>query len=231
MKNHLKRIPSPRTWSIDRKRKFIVRPSPGAHPFEMGMALAVILRDKIGLASTVSEVKKLLNNKEILIDGKRRKDHRFIMGLFDVLSIPSLKKSYRLMLDYKGRIIVNEITEEDGKLKVCKITGKTVLQGGKIQYNLHDGKNLISDKTAGVGDSFLIAFPKNEIKEVLSLKPGAKVFLVKGKHGGDLGTLKEINGDEVVYDVDGKEVETAKGYVFVVGNKETAIKVRVDEKN
>ena len=112
MKNHLKRIASPRTWAIDRKNnKFITRPRPGAHSFENGLALGVIIRDHLKLASTMSEVKKTLNNNEVLVDGKRRKDHRYLIGLFDVLKIA--KKSYRIIFDRKGRIIVTEISEKD----------------------------------------------------------------------------------------------------------------------
>jgi len=40
MKNHLKRIATPRTWVIDRKAEtFITRPKPGAHSLYFGMSL------------------------------------------------------------------------------------------------------------------------------------------------------------------------------------------------
>ena len=105
MKNHLKRIASPRTWLINRKQnKFTVRPKPGAHSLEQGLALGIVVRDLLKLASTMMEVKKLLNDQEILVDGKRRKDYRFITGLFDVITIPVLKKSFRVLLDAKGHV-------------------------------------------------------------------------------------------------------------------------------
>ena len=98
MKNHLKRIATPRTWVIDRlSRTFITRPKPGAHSLAQGMPLSVILRDMVKVASTTAEVKKILNNKEVLVDGKRRKDHRLIVGLFDIISIPELKQQFRIV--------------------------------------------------------------------------------------------------------------------------------------
>jgi small subunit ribosomal protein S4e len=226
MKNHLKRIATPRTWIINRKeQKFIIRPNPGAHSFERGLPLAVIMRDLLKLASTMGEVKKILNNKDVLVDGKRRKNPAFIVGLFDVISFPDLKKSYRSSLDDKGRLVLTESPAGESAVKLSKVVGKTVLKGGKIQFNLHDGKNIISKEKAKVGDSLLLGLPKLEIKKVLPLKIGMKVFLTSGKYAGDTGVLKEIKGTEVIYSSHENEVETAKDYLFVVGDKKTEIKV------
>ena len=226
MKNHLKRIASPRTWTIDRKGgKFTIRPKPGTHKLEDGLALGTILRDFLGLAKTTSEVKKLLNNNQILVDGKARKEHKFIVGLFDVLTIESLKKSYRLYFDRKGRIIVKEISAEEANLKPCQVTGKIVLAGGKVQYNLHDGKNILAEIQAKIGDTLLLALPKLEVKEVLPLQKGATVYLTKGKHSGDVGQFKEIIKNEAIYLVDKTEIETAKEYLFVIGKDKAMITI------
>lgn len=217
MKNHLKRIASPRTWVINRKEgKFIVRPKPGAHSLENGLPLGVILREKLGFASTMGEVKKILNNKTVLVDGKRRKDHRYIAGLFDVVSVPEVSKYYRITFDQKGRLVVLKITEEESNYKLSKVVSKTSLRGKKIQLNLHDSKNIISDQKVKVGDTLMLRLPDLEIKKVLPLKEGATVFLTKGKHAGSMGILKEIKGEEVIYSVDQVDVETAKNYLFVV---------------
>ncbi|MEK6899545.1 MAG: 30S ribosomal protein S4e [Nanoarchaeota archaeon] len=227
MKNHLKRIASPKTWFVDRKANtFIVRPNPGAHAFENGLPLGIILRDELSLASTMCEVKKLLNDKVVLVDGKRRTNHSFIVGLFDVLSIPELKKHYRILLDAKGRLMISEITASESGVKLAKIVGKTKITQGKLQFHLHDGRNITTDTDAKVGDTFVLSIPEAKIKKVLPLKKGMKVFLTKGKHASDLGVLKEIKGEEASYSMDGTEVETAKEYLFVVGEKESEIKIK-----
>ena len=227
MKNHLKRIATPSTWELNRKENiFTVRPNSGAHGFEVGLPLGVIIRDMLDLALTMNEAKKLLNNNTILVDGKRRKDHRFIVGLFDVLSFSELKKYYRMTLNKKGKIVAIEISEKESTIKPCKIVGKTILQKGRIQYNLHDGKNIISDKSAKVGDSFILTLPNLEINQVLPLKTGLTVFLMKGKNKGSVGLLKEIKDKEVVYVTDGKEIETTKKYLFVIGDKEISVQVK-----
>ena len=71
----------------------------------------------------------------------------------------------------------------------------------------------------------MLELPSFKIKEILPLDKDASVFLTKGKHGGDNGVLKEIKGQEALYSADGKVVETAKEYLFVVGKKEPVIKL------
>ncbi len=227
MKNHLKQIAAPRTWFIQRKTQvFTISPNPGAHSLEYGMPLGLLLRDNLQVASTTGEVRKILNSKEVLIDGVARTDHRHIVGLFDVLSIPKLKKQYRMLLDVKGRLTLTEITAAESAVKLAKVVGKTALKGGKIQFNLHDGRNITSNATANVGDTFVLALPTVKVTKILSVKKGAKVFLTKGKHAGDVGVLAEIKGVEATYTVDGANIDTAKDYLFVVGEKDTEIKLR-----
>ncbi|MDP3698111.1 MAG: 30S ribosomal protein S4e [Nanoarchaeota archaeon] len=227
MKNHLKLIAAPKTWFVRRKTKvFTLRPSPGAHSLEYGMPLGLLLRDELKLASTMGEARKIVNSKEVLVDGVARNDHRFIVGLFDVLSVPKLKKQYRMLLDKKGRLHLTEIAAKESSVKLAKIVGKTALKGGKIQFNLHDGHNIISDVKAHVGDTFVVSLPSIKVTKTLHVKKGAAVFLIKGKHAGDVGVLKEIKGVEATYTMDGADVDTAKEYLFVVGDKDAEISLR-----
>jgi small subunit ribosomal protein S4e len=227
MKNHLKRIASPKTWTIDRKANiFVARPNPGAHSFKMGLPLVILIRDVLKFASTSSEVKKMLNNNEILVDGKRRKGHKFIVGLFDNITFPSLKKHYRIELDGKGRIVVKEVPVGESSFKLCKIVGKTTLTKGKVQFNLHDGKNILADNAAKVGDTMVLNLPKLDVKEVLPLSEGASIFLTRGKHAGGVGKLKEIKGSEAIYESGNKKIETTKAYIFVIGKNKPLIEIK-----
>ncbi len=229
MKNHLKRMAAPKSWRLNRKEnKYTIRPKAGAHALSQGLSLGSILRDELKLASTLVETRKLLSNNEILVDGKRRKEYRFIVGLFDVLKIPAQKLAYRFGIDEKGGPNMHSITAAESEMKVCKVTGKTALGQNKIQLNLHDGKNIISAEKVNVGDSVVISLPALEIKEVLPLKAGAAVFLTKGKHMGDIGIFKEFKGEEAVYTKDKGEVNTSKKYLFVVGkDKKPVIEINL----
>lgn len=239
MKRHLKSIAAPKSWILPRIRgKFTLRPQHSGHPYAAGLPLGLLMRDTLKQAATMAEVRKLLATREVLVDGRRRKDHRFLVGLFDVLSFPALSKNYRVVLDVKGKIVIREIPATETSLKPGKIMGKTMLTGGKIQYHLHDGKNIgATTGLAAVGDTLLLMLPALAVKQVLPMTPGARIFLMGGKYQGSTGILREIKGKLVRYIVTattpatastpaiapttaavaGNTIETAKEYVFVVG--------------
>lgn len=224
MTNHLKQIASPKSWPAKTQPgRFAIKPNCGAQPMAKGLPLGSLLRDSLKIASTMGEIQKVLNNNEILVDGKRRKDHQFVIGFFDLIRLPFGHQNYRLIIDRKGRLIPLAIEPKEAEFKICKITGKKALPGKKVQFNLHDGKCLIGDFSAKVGDSLAINIPEIKVREVLPLKEGAEVFLLEGKHCGDLGTLRKISGVGAVYSRDDQEIETAKKYLFVVGKDKPLI--------
>lgn len=230
MKNHLKRIPAPKNWSLNRKKNtFIVRPNPGPHPLKYSLPLGIVIRDILGYGQTIREVKKLLNNKNVLVDGQRKKDHRLAVGLFDVISFPDLKEDWRVIFDPKGRIIVKKIKSEESKIKPCKIVNKTKLSKN-IQINLHDGKNILADNNfkGKVGDTVLISLPDQKIQETMELKKDAFVYITRGKQSGDSGLLQEIKENQASYQKDKQTIETLKKYLFVLGNKKSSIDINLE---
>jgi len=48
----------------------------------------------------------------IFVNGRIRKDPKFPLGLMDVFSIPRIKKNYRVLIDVKGRFVLNEISNK-----------------------------------------------------------------------------------------------------------------------
>ncbi len=213
MKNHLKRIAMPRTWYLPRKsNKFILRPHAGSHSMDMGHPIGVVLRDVLKVTSTLAEAQKLLNNNVVLIDGRRVKDRRHMYGLYDILKLGD--NTYRMELDTKGRLVVNEV--EPTSIKVVKVVGKNVIKGGKIQLRLFDGKTLISDVKVSVGDSVKYNIESRSIESVLPCSEGANMFLLRGKHAGDNGVLTKIEGRNVVYQKGtGENIETTLKHVYV----------------
>ncbi len=219
VKRHMKRISSPRSWPIKRKRTvFVTRPAPGAHPYNLGLPINLVFKEILNIAKTTKEVKNIMHNQKILIDGKDKKDYRALIGLMDILSLPALNKHYQVLLNNKGKLVFKEISDKESKLKTCKITGKTLLKGNKMQLNLHDGKNQIVDKIDyNRGDSIILEIPGNMVKDHLKLEKGAFVFLIGGKHVGEHGVIQSIDGNTVTFKSDKNETfETLKKYLFVL---------------
>ena len=225
-KKHLKRLNVPKTWDIKKKEiKYIKRPNPGAHSFNNGMALSTFLKEVMKIAKTEREVRNILTKSELIVDGKRRKDPKHVVGFLDVISIPLTKDIFRVILNKKGKLDYTKIDDKESKLKICKVIGKRSTKKG-LQINLSDGKNIFSDKKdIKVGDSILIDFEKKEIKERLELKKDSLVILNKGKHIGKIVNVQEIKDNQMKCKGKDEVFETSKKYAFVVGKDKPLIKI------
>ena len=219
---HLKTLNAPKLWPVERKKtKFVAKSSPGPHPLNRGITLSLLLREILNYAKTTREIKKIINAKQIIIDKVPRKDHKFPVGIMDLIEIPKLNKSYRLIVNNKKKFVVNEVNGENSNLKPLKIIGKTTLKNNKTQLNLFDGRNIIVEKDSyKVGDTIIYNFAKNKIESYLKLGKKARVYIMDGKYQGRIGEVedikKEVKNDRIVIkDKDGK-FETLKKYTFVI---------------
>jgi len=226
MKSHLKRLAIPRSWDVNRKKTvYIARPLPGGSPKDMTMPLQVLLRDILKFAKTAKEVRYILHNKEVIINGKRRKESRFPVGLMDVMVIPDLKKAYRMMLNTKGKLLAVEIKPDQAKFKLCKIKNKTSGKKG-TQLNFSDGSNVIVSKdTYKTYDVVVLEFEKNKIKDHFKFDKESPVFLIGGKKVGHTGKILDIKDKYIIIKTDKGEFETAKRYAFVIGKDKPAIEI------
>ena len=142
--NHLKRLAMPRSWPLPRKTSiWVTRASAGAHALELCMPVRVVIRDVLGYAKSAREVRHILHNNLVSIDGRVCKDSRRGVGFMDVLTLG--EENYRCIIDQKGRLRYRPISKKEAQTKVCRINGKNTIKGGKTQLNLHDGRNILVD--------------------------------------------------------------------------------------
>lgn len=224
-RKHLKRYKAPKTWPIHPKEEtWTVKPAAGSHSIENSLSLTLVIRDILGIADNSREAKRIINSGNVLVDGRVVKDYKFPVGFMDVIEIPKTEKSYRVLLDRKGRLQLKET--EDNDFKLCKIVNKSTIKGGKTQLGFHDGKNLVIDEdNYKVGDVIVLGVPDNEIKDSFTLENGVTVLVTGGKHTGELGRVDEIiinessNPNTITIEDNSKEAFlTLKDYAFVVGN-------------
>jgi len=218
-KKHLKVLAAPKTWPLKRKSsgKFITKPNPG-QKLEFSLPMNFVIRNLLSYASSSSETKNLLSHNHVMVNGVRRKELKFSIGLFDTLSVQETKSFFRIVINSKGKLDVSKISEDESKIKPCRIIGKTFLSGKKIQVNLYDGRNiLIGNNDYKVGDTLIISIPENSVKKHLKFEKNAKVFLVGGRHIGETGIIEDIRQNRIIYKNDKEEgLETLKKYAFVI---------------
>ncbi len=227
MKTHMKRQTAPVTWRIDRKgSKFIVRPNPGKK-MVMSMPIALIFKDVLNYCKTTREVKNILKDKEVMVDGIRRKDHRYPVGFMDVLSLPVADEAYRMLISTKGRLTLVKVGKDEADRKLCRIINKTKIKKG-FQLNLDDGRNIMmaEDKGYKVGDVVRIKVPSQEIAEHLKLAEGHYCIISGGKYTGHHGKIEKIDGRMVsVKDASGNEFTSDQRNIFVIGKDKPEIKL------
>jgi len=232
MSKHLKRLNAPRTLRLHRKEEpWTVRPAPGPHPLEKSIPLGLIVRNYLELVDTLGEAKIVMANGDILVDGVKRKSHKFPCGLMDVISIPKLKKDYRILFDNKGKLILIPTASKNATWKLCRIENKTILKGKQIQLNLHDGRNKIIQKDEyKTRDVLKIFFKDKKISDIYKFEKGTVSMIIGGSHIGEVANIEEIDiissSKPNLAKMKGKsEFITVQEYVFPIGKAKPAIEL------
>lgn len=228
----MRRLLAPTFWKVGKKvLPYVISPSPGPHKKFECIPLGIIVRDILKIAETYKEAKKIIKSGEILVDGKPRKDHKYPVGLMDVISIPKIKKNYRVVVNSKGLKLI-EISEKDASLKLCKIANKTKVKGGLTQLNCHDGRNiLVKEDIYKTGDSLVIEIPSNKIVEHLKLQKKTLVLITKGKNIGKIAKVEDFKAPGfkrpqiVICKENESKFEVLKAHVLVVGMDKPAIEI------
>lgn len=177
-----KRIPIPRKGT-----KFVARPKGS---LLRSVPVVIALRDMLGLAKTLKEVKEMIKEKQIKLNGREVKDYRDGIYLFNTLTAD---KSYVLTYAQNGRFTLKE---DKSKERPAKIVGKKTLKKKKVQINFHDGTNSLSDKELPVGDTVYLD-EKNKISKHVALEKGKDCMILSGKYIGNEGKIEKVSDKSV----------------------------------
>jgi small subunit ribosomal protein S4e len=200
-------------WPIARKgSKYVTRSS---HNLGESVPLMVVMRDILKLVRTKKELKKLINEKQVKINGKLIQVVNYPICLFDVLSLEGLKKNYKMILSENKRFGFEEIADKDAKSRVYKVLNKKILSKGVVQLNLNNGKNILSKEKIGIGDGIVLDFA-GKVLDVVKLKKGSNAVVIEGKHAGDKGKIEGVieRGGKKLVKIklnDGSDVKSGSG--------------------
>jgi len=183
---HKNRYNMGKFWPVAKKgTKYVAKSS---HNNSNSVPLAVLMRDVLKLVRTTKELKKVLNEKQIKVSGKEIRDTNYPIGLFDMITAGD--KTFRVILGGNKKFKMEE-SKDDGT-KVIKIVGKKNLGKKGIQFNLMDGRNVLSNEKANVGDSVIYNYNDAKISKIIKMDKGSEGFVIKGKHAGVRGKIVDI---------------------------------------
>ncbi len=232
----LNRTQAPTFWGVPRKSKHLSpNTSPGPHRKALSIPLTVLIRDVLKLAKTAKEVRTAIVGGGVIVEAIARRDPNFPVGLMDVLEMPSLRKTFRLVPTKTRTLYPIEISEDEKSLKICAIRNKVSAGKSVIQYGTHDGRSIITgpEVNMSVSDSAQIELPSQKIVKHLIMKKGSMVMVIGGKRQGEVGMLSSIKPGTVTrsrmasIEVKGNNVEIPAKLVMVVGDNKPVITVSV----
>lgn len=231
-KNKMKRLAAPRSWDIPRKSdRFVFKPLPGPHAISAAYPLGVVIRDLASMARLTKELKFMMKNGRVLVDGKERRTPRFPVGLFNVVSVPVEGVDFRLVPSPKG-LALAKVSSEEARTKLCSVYTKTKVKGGHVQYGLHDGRSMVDDALdLAPGDAVLLEVPTQKVLGQAKLAKGSLGLVLTGERAGQLGKIAEVKKGTISREkmvkisLPSGEAEIPSRLVFPVGTDSPMITV------
>jgi len=224
-KRHLKRLNAPKHWMLDKLGGiWAPRPSTGPHKLRECLPLIILLRNRLKYALNTKEVKYILMQRLVKVDGKARTDKTYPAGFMDVIGIEKTNEFFRLLYDVRGRFIVHRISAEEGAYKLGRV--KTLALGPKkVPYIVtHDGRTIrYPDPSIAVNDTVKIDLETNKVTEFVKFETGNLAMISGGKNTGRVGVIvsreKHQGSFDIVHvkDSAGQIFATRLGNVFVIG--------------
>ena len=224
-KKHLKRLAAPHHWMLDKLGGvFAVRPRSGPHKLRECLPLNLFLRNRLKYALNYTEVKQILKQRVIRVDGKVRTDHKFPAGFMDVISIERTNETFRLLYDAKGRFTTHRITAAEGQFKLCKVRGLHTAVKGIPYLTTTDGRTIrYPDPHVKVNDTLVLDLKTGKMTDFVKFEPGNLAMVTGGRNVGRIGVIghrERLPGSfDIIHikDAAGHSFATRVSNVFVVG--------------
>jgi len=188
------------------------------------LPLALLLRNRLKYALTYQEVKYIVMQRLIKIDGKVRTDHVFPTGFQDVVTIEKTKENFRLLYDGKGRFVPHKITALEAQYKLCRVRALKLGDKGVPQAITHDGRTIrYPHPDIKVNDTIRLDIETGKVLDYVKFEVGNVCMMTGGNNVGRVGTIvnveKHPGSFEIIHLIDsrGNKYATRTSNVFAIG--------------
>ncbi|OMJ09037.1 40S ribosomal protein S4 [Smittium culicis] len=221
----MKRLAAPKHWMLDKLTgTYAPKPSPGPHKQRECLPLIIFLRNRLKYALNGREVKSILMQRLVKVDGKVRTDVTYPAGYMDVITLEKTNERFRLIYDVKGRFIIHRISEEEAKYKLGKVKRAQLGAKGIPYVVTHDARTIrYPHPSIKVNDTVKIDIETGKIVDFVKMEVG-NIAMVTGGHSiGRVGVIvhrdRHNGGFDIVNlkDSTGNTFATRLSNVFVIG--------------
>lgn len=238
-RTRFKRLAAPITYKVPRKTgKWVIKASPGPHPSSRAIPIGILLRDVLGIAKTLREVKYILRKGYVHVDGRVVINYKFPIGLMDVIELTPTGEVYRI-LPAKRYIIhpYRIVDEKDKTLKPLRIERKTMIKGGVLQFTTHDSRNFLikpDDELAMLkpGGTLIYDFKNKKIIDSIRLEKGVLALITGGSKISTVAKILEIRKPDPLkprlvrlHTHENGVFETIFDYIFPIGMDKSIVKL------
>src|SRR3989338_3463785 len=198
------KIPIPRKGT-----KYVVR---AISHVDDSVPILIAIRDMLKLARTTREVKAMIKDKMLKLNGRLVRDFRESIKLFNVLEAD---RDYRLSILPTGRFVFEESKDKNSRL--CRVINRRLVGKDTFQINLHDGTNLVTKDKINVHDSLKIDF-EGKIIQHIKFEKRKNVFIFAGKYQGNEGKVDSVEKGKVMINIKDREelVQSPISQVIVI---------------
>nr|POE89980.1 40s ribosomal protein s4 [Quercus suber] len=226
-KKHQKRLSAPSHWLLDKlSGAYAPKASPGPHKLRDSLPLIVFIRNRLKYALNSREVKAIVMQRLIKVDGKVRTDPTYPAGYMDVISIEKTGENFRLVYDTKGRFTVHRITGEEAEYKLGKVKRVQLGKGGIPFLVTHDARTIrYPDPAIKVNDTVKINLATGKVEDFIRFDTGVIAMATGGRNMGRVGVIthreRHDGGFNIVHikDAIDNEFATRESNVFVIGRE------------
>merc|ERR1712227_649172 len=230
-KKHLKRLNAPSHWMLDKLTGvYAPKPSQGPHKQRECLPLIIFLRNRLHYALTGDEVKKILMQRLVKVDGKVRTDVNYPAGFMDVITIEKTDENFRLIYDVKGRFAIHRITPEEARYKLCRVVRTGAAQKGVPYLVTHDARPIrYPTPDIKVNDSVILDIESGTITEHVKFDSGNLCMITGGHNLGRVGVIasrdRHPGSFDIVHvkDATGATFATRISNVFIIGRGKQAL--------
>merc|ERR1712119_224005 len=225
---HQKRLSAPSHWLLDKlSGSYAPKASPGPHKLRDCMPLIVFIRNRLKYALNGREMKAIVMQRLIKVDGKVRTDPTYPAGFMDVITIEKTGEHFRLIYDVKGRYKVHRISEAEAAYKLCKVKKVGTGRKGVPFLVTHDARTIrYPNPDIKVHDTVMVDIASGKITQFIKFEPGQICMVTGGGNLGRVGTFVHRNKHAGSFDIvetkdkTGQSFATRLDNVFVLGKPE-----------
>ncbi|KAL4783055.1 ribosomal family S4e-domain-containing protein [Aspergillus varians] len=224
-KKHQKRLSAPSHWLLDKMSgTYAPKASPGPHKLRDCLPLIVFIRNRLKYALNGREVKAIMMQRLVQVDGKVRTDPTYPAGFMDVIGLEKTGENFRLIYDTKGRFTVHRIQTEEAEYKLCKVKKVQLGKGGIPFLVTHDARTIrYPDPAIKVNDTVKVDIATGKISDFVRFDTGVVCMVTGGHNMGRVGVVthreRHDGGFNIVHIKDAVDntFATREGNVFVIG--------------